>query len=137
MIAGNPATPADEADVAFTVSITDVRLKSDLSDYTGELELAAVLRITDKLNGTAPVDSGTTADLPFPVTVPCVATANTAIGSTCSVNTTADAVLPGVVAGAQADDLAARGRAGQRRGADGLAATPDNTLFATQGLFVP
>ena len=75
MIAGNPCTPADEANVAFTVSITDVRLKSDLSDYTGELELAAVLRITDKLNGTAPVDSGTTADLPFPVTVPCAATA--------------------------------------------------------------
>ena len=53
------------------MSITDVRLKSDFSDYTGELQLAPVLRISDRLNGTSPVDAGTTADLPFPVTVPC------------------------------------------------------------------
>ena len=32
---GNPATPADEADVLLTMSITDVRRKSDLADYTG------------------------------------------------------------------------------------------------------
>src|SRR6185436_11423779 len=56
---GITSTPADEGDVRFTVSITDVRLKSDLSDYTRELELAAELRITDKLNGAAPVENGT------------------------------------------------------------------------------
>jgi hypothetical protein len=137
VVAGNPATSADEANVAFTVSITDVRLKSDLSDYTGELELAAVLRITDKLNGTAPVDGGTTADLPFPVTVPCVASANTAVGSTCAVNTTADAVLPGVVAEGKRTIWQLAAVRVNDGGPDGLAATPGNTLFATQGLFVP
>ena len=30
-------TPADEADVAVTVSLTDVRNQGDLTDYTGEL----------------------------------------------------------------------------------------------------
>ena len=133
---GNAGAP-DEADVIFTASITDVRLKSDLSDYTGELELAAVLRITDKLNGTAPVDSGTTADLPFPVTVPCAATANTGIGSTCSVNTSADAVLPGVVQELKRTIWQLAAVRVNDGGPDGLAATPDNTLFATQGLFVP
>lgn len=137
VVAGSAGTPADEADVVFTVSITDVRLKSDLSDYTGELELAAVLRITDKLNGTTPVDNGTTADLPFPVTVPCAATANTAIGSTCSVNTTADAVLPGVVQEIKRTIWQLAAVRVNDGGLDGLAATPDNTLFATQGLFVP
>jgi hypothetical protein len=121
--AGGP----DEADVVFTVSITDVRLKSDLSDYTGELEL----------NGTAPVDSGTTADLPFPVTVPCSSTANTAIGSTCAVNTTADAVLPGVVQEIKRTIWQLAAVRVNDGGLDGLAATPDNTLFATQGIFVP
>ena len=137
VIAGNPSTPADEANVAFTVSITDVRLKSDLSDYTGELELAAVLRITDKLNGTAPVDGGTTADLPFPVTVPCAASASTTVGSTCSVSTTADAVLPGVIAEGKRTIWQLAAVRVNDGGPDGLAATPPNTVFATQGLFVP
>ena len=136
VVTGNAGAP-DEADVVFTASITDVRLKSDLSDYTGELELAAVLRITDKLNGVAPVDSGTTADLPFPVTVPCAATANTAIGSTCAVNTTADAVLPGVVQEIKRTIWQLAAVRVNDGGLDGLAATPDNTLFATQGIFVP
>ena len=38
VIPGNPATQADEADLALSVSISDVRRKSDLADYGGELE---------------------------------------------------------------------------------------------------
>ena len=34
---GNPATPADEADVGVQLSITDVRRSSDLEDYTGDV----------------------------------------------------------------------------------------------------
>jgi hypothetical protein len=136
VVMGSAGAP-DEADVVFTVSITDVRVRSDLSDYTGELELASVLRITDKLNGAAPVDSGTTSDLPFPVTVPCVATGNTAIGSTCSVNTTADAVLPGAVQELKRTIWQLAAVKVNDGGPDGLAATPGNTPFATQGVFVP
>jgi hypothetical protein len=136
-VVGNASTPADEADVRIIFSLTDVRLKSSLADYTGELQLVPVLRVTDRLNGLAPVDAGTALDVPFPVTAPCTATGNTAIGSTCALNTTADAVLPGAVrelkrtvwqlAAIQVDD----------GGPDGLAATPDNTTVATQGVFVP
>ena len=44
---GIRSTPPDEADVRFTVSIADVRRRSDLADYTGELQLDADIRITD------------------------------------------------------------------------------------------
>jgi hypothetical protein len=39
--------------------------KSDLSDYSGELLASTTLRLTDKLIGSAPVDAGTTQDVPF------------------------------------------------------------------------
>ena len=68
---GVSSTPADEADVRIVVSITDVRRRSDLTDYTGQLQLDADIRMTDRLNGSSPVDTGTASDLPFPVTVPC------------------------------------------------------------------
>jgi len=137
VIPGVASTPADEADVTLRMSMSDVRLRSDLSDYTGELRLAPVLRITDKLNGAAPVVNGTTVDLPFPVAVPCVATSNTAIGSACSVDTSADAIVPGVVKELNRAVWQLAAIRVEDGGPDGLAATPGNTLFATQGVFIP
>jgi hypothetical protein len=136
-IPGVASTPADEADIRFTVSITDVRLKAGLADYAGQLELNTAARITDRLNGSSPVDPGTVSDLPFPVTVPCATTADASVGSTCSIITTADTVLPGTVREIkrtmwQLDPLRV-----SDGGADGIAATAGNTPFLTQGLFVP
>jgi hypothetical protein len=136
VVTGNAGTPADEADVRLVASLTDVRRRSDLGDYTGELELALALRITDRLNGAAPVFNGTVADVPFPVTIPCAATAG-AVGGQCSVSTSADVVLPGSVPEQKRtiwQPAAVRVNDG---GPDGVAATPDNTLLATQGVFVP
>ncbi len=134
---GNAGTPADEADVKYNVSFTDVRRKSDLADYTGQLQVSQSLRITDKLSGSVPIDPATMLDTPFNVTVPCMATADTAIGSTCAITTTADTVLPGTVIEIKRTIW----QLGQTQvydgGADGLAATPGNTLFAVQGVFVP
>jgi hypothetical protein len=136
-VIGNLNTPADEADMKVKVSLTDVRRKSDLSDYTGELQLLPTLRITDRLSGAAPVDPATGTDVSYPVTVPCTATAETNIGATCSVSTTADAVTPGLVL----ENKRTVVDTGQAKvfdgGADGLAATPGNTLFAVEGVFVP
>jgi hypothetical protein len=95
---GNPSTPADEADVNLTVSITDVRARSDLSDYAGELSVNAQRRITDKDSTPAPnggSGAATVQDLPLAFTVPCTATFDTTIGSFCSVVTTADTLVPG------------------------------------------
>ena len=40
VLAGSPSTPADEADIRLYGTVNDVRLASDLSDYTGALEAA-------------------------------------------------------------------------------------------------
>ena len=75
--------------------------------------------------------------MPFEFTVPCTVTEATGTGSECSVDTTADAVAPGII------DEGARAvfQLGQVTvadgGTDGLAATEPNGIFAVQGIFVP
>jgi WD40 repeat protein len=136
-----PCTAAgDQGDAQLQVSFTDVRQKTTLLDYAGELQTKFTVRITDRYNGLCDgcPQPGTASDVPFSFAVPCTATPDTSIGSTCSVATTANSVLPGVV------------REGKRAvwelgrfelydgGSDGDADTPgDNTLFAVQGLLAP
>ena len=134
VLVGNPAE-ADDADVQLVTSITDVRNKTGLSDYTGELQVRLPLRITDRHNGPATNETGT-GDATFNFTVPCTATGSGTVGSTCSTTTTADAVMPGG-AGDQAIDLADRQVQVFDGGPDGVASTAGNTLFATQAVFVP
>ena len=138
VLPGDLQTAADEADVQSSVSFTDVRAKASLADYTGEIQLAYTIRITDKQNGSTAVGSATMTDYAYMAfVVPCTATASTTVGATCSGVTTADALIPGVI------------KEGKRSvwefdqvdvidgGADGVASTYDNMLFATQGIFVP
>jgi len=98
-ILGNPATPADEADVRLRADITDVRLASDLSDYAGALEARVTLRITDRDNTPHPGGPGaaTVQDFTYSFAVPCAATADSGVGATCTLDTTVDAVAPGTV----------------------------------------
>ena len=139
VVPGDPDTTADEADVALRVGITDVRRSSDLADYTGELQASVPIRITDGDNpppsGGSP--AGTASDGTFAYTVPCAATGDTTIGSTCAVTTSADAVTPGVIK----EGMRAIWQFGQVQvldgGADGVASTTPNTVFAKQGIFVP
>jgi predicted esterase len=129
--------PGPGADVNVTVSVTDVRKKSDLSDYTGELQVNPSVRITDRNNGASGNDPATGQDTTFPMTASCVATSSTSIGGTCALTSSFNAVVPGAVV------------QGKRAiwqlgvvdvfdgGPDGLASTGPNTLFARQGVFVP
>ena len=129
--------------MAITVSASDVRAQSDLSDYTGELQASVSLRLTDRNNSLAPPvfpddQTGTVQDTTFAVTVPCTASDNPLAGADCEVSTTADAVIPGLVV----EGDRAIWQLGQVQlydgGVDGDAeTTADNTLFATQGVFIP
>jgi hypothetical protein len=139
---GTAANPADDADVKINVSVKDVRMKSDLSDYAGELEVTSSRRITDKLNTPAPdgaTQAATTQDTPLSITVPCAPTgADTTVGSTCAISTTADALVPGQVA----ENARSNWELGQIQIFDGGSdsdadTTADNTLFMDQGIFVP
>jgi len=136
VIPGNLATPADEANVNVNVNTSDVRNKSGLTDYAGQLKAVLNLRITDRDNG--PSELGTSQDIPLPYTVPCTTTpSNTAIGSTCGIDTTADAVVPNTVKEGRRSIWALGKVDVYDGGSDGVASTDPNTLFMTQGVFVP
>jgi hypothetical protein len=129
-LTGNPATPADEADVRVLANITDVRMRSDLSDYTGDLEARFTIQITDKNNTPHPGGPGaaTVQELTHSHQIPCAETANTTVGSTCQLDTTVEALLPGAVV----EKRRAIWELGAIRVHDGA-----GNLFLTQGLFVP
>jgi hypothetical protein len=132
VVSGNPSTAADEADVQMKLEIGDVRNVSDLSDYGGELEARTTIRVTDRASGPATLEP-----VALPVAMPCSTTVSEAIGATCALSTTFDALMPGVVdEGARALWELARIEL-LDSGPDGDVATPDNTLFATPGIFVP
>jgi hypothetical protein len=137
---GDPFTPGDQADIGLKVSVTDVRRKSDLSDYSGELELVTRLRITDRDNTPNPggPGPGTVEDTPLTAAVSCTPTASTTIGSSCTLQTTIDALYPGAVK----ETRRSIWQLGQVQvldgGSDDLASTTaDNTLFMVQGVFAP
>ncbi|HZO59846.1 MAG TPA: PQQ-dependent sugar dehydrogenase [Solirubrobacterales bacterium] len=136
-IVGNPGTSADEADVRITVSVTDVRRKNNLADYTGQLQVSVSPQITDTANGPTLGDSATMTDSGLKYTVPCQATASTTVGSTCSVTTTADAVSGGTVLEGRRSVWELPGIRVHDGGSDGVVSTTPNTLFLRQGVFVP
>jgi plastocyanin len=125
------------ADVRFVASVTDVRKKGNLSDYGGELQAKLPLRITDKTNGPS-LNEPATGDTTFAFTIPCATTTGTTVGSTCSITTSANSVVPGaIVAGARAIWEMQNVQIFDG-GSDGVASTTgDNTLFADQAVFVP
>jgi hypothetical protein len=130
------AGPPDDADVQLTASMTDVRKKSDLTDYTGQLQTRLALRVSDRHSGPSFTEPAT-GDTTFTFTVPCTGTVDPDIGSTCSATTTADAVMPGAVLEAKRTVWEVGKVDVFDGGSDGVASTTPNTLFADQGVFVP
>jgi len=62
---------------------------------------------------------------------------STTVGSTCSVTTTADTIVPGIVPEGKRLNWELGRVAVMDGGPDNLASTADNNVFAVQGLFVP
>jgi hypothetical protein len=127
-----------DTDVKIDASLSDVRLKSDLSDYTGELQIRLPLRLTDRVNDVDKVQPGTAQDLDFLVTIPCTPTVSNTAGSNCAVTTGANVLVPGAVS----DQRRTIWEVGQVNVYDGgpdgdVDTAAGNTLFATQGVFVP
>jgi uncharacterized repeat protein (TIGR01451 family) len=140
VVSGTPLAPPDEADVAFTLNITDVRRQSDLADYTGEIQAEAPLRITDRWNASSPgggTDTATMVDVPLPILGQCAATADPEIGGTCTVTTTFEAFVPGAVKEGQRAVWEFGQALVEDGGADGQSATLPNSVFLRQGVFVP
>jgi hypothetical protein len=134
---GNPTTPEDEADVALDARVTDVRDASTLLDYLGELQVRDRVRTTDRGSGATQAEPATIQDVTLAVTVPCTPTLELAAGAVCSVSTTLDAVVPGLVR-ERARTIWELGQVEVLDGGpDGDVDTPDNAVFARQGIFIP
>jgi hypothetical protein len=137
-VLGNPATPEDEADVRILLQDTDVREAAGLSDYPGELELALDLLITGRDGAEAPTVPVTEEDAELSFSVPCAVSADMTVGSTCAIDTTADALVPGLVQEQRRTLWAAGAVRVFDGGPDGDADTlADDDLFQFQGIFVP
>jgi TolB protein len=137
-LVGAPGGP-DDADVGINLFIDDV-LTNGLADYTGEIRARVTLRITDKDNTPHPGGPGaaTTTEIPLEAIAACTPIADPQEGSTCTTTTTADALAPGTVKEGRRSIWQLGRVEVYDGGADGDANTPaGDTLFATQGLFIP
>jgi hypothetical protein len=139
-IVGSPSTPGDQADVALSVNITDVRARTaGVPDYSGQLQARYLNRWTDRRNGPGVNEAATAMDVTNQFAVPCTTTASTTIGSTCSLSTSIEAIVmdPGVaVEGART--IWELGQVELRDGGpDGNVFSEPNTTVAVQGVFVP
>jgi hypothetical protein len=148
-LSGDPGTPPDEGDFHIAVSASDVRL-ADGSDYTGSLLLRTRMRITDFRSGGFGDIPGTVADMDLSIPFGCVATpgGSGVLGATCSLDTTADTVVPGFALEGARTVVSALSVAVTDMGPDG-SVTPasgscpptcgsgDEQQFLRQGLFAP
>jgi hypothetical protein len=153
VLTGDPDTTPDEADVRVTFDATDVRCATTNaacpggsgSDYLGKLLATARLRMTDKYNGPSQSEDATVADTTLELPVTCAATGAT-IGAQCSLNTTVDALIPGLVREAnrtiwelgqvEVKDAGPNGT-GYDAGCPIACGDGDEQTFMRQGLFLP
>jgi endoglycosylceramidase len=138
VLPGDPVTPANEADVKVSASISDVRRQGALADYTGELSVEQVLQITDRFNGTSLDEPATVAQTPFRFALPCATTSDTTTGASCLLSSSFTAIVPGSVPEGKRSSWELGEADVFDGGSDGQAeTTADNTLFERQGIFVP
>ena len=150
--------PPDEADIYFYSSLNDVRCvptgarcgsanASGPADYSGEVDFTFSIRLTDHWNAAAPgggPDAATVVDMSFnsttwggPTGIPCAQTASTSIGSTCTMNTSSNAMFPGFAKEKRAVYEITEAYFSDG-GADGSGETAgDNTVLMRPGIFIP
>jgi len=150
-------------DAQMDISLEDVRCAAYLSlnhksrhgtcaeskpfaDYTFELGFQVSLRITDRSSAgaagtlqdgvlTLPADYPL-PDQPGPIT--CSATASTTVGSTCSMSTTLNAIVPGLIVAGKRASLEFLGARVLQSGNEPLLGSPfSDSAFAVPGTFYP
>jgi plastocyanin len=143
VVPGNQVTAADEADISYSGSITDVRaINATGVDYNPnaagpDLTLLTRARLSDLQNGPPTGSAGTTTDLDLPgVPIDCVSTGGPE-GSNCNLATSADAILAGAVVEAKQTVVQVFRVRVNDSGADGVRGNADDVLFAQQGIYIP
>jgi hypothetical protein len=130
----------DQADMTLRFDLSDVRTGAG-ADYdpsaTADGTLVTRLRFTDRANGGSGTDPGTATDFDFSVPFGCTATSDPSVGSNCALDTSADAVNPGMIKENKATVLQVFRLRLNDSGANGVRGDGDDRLFATEGVFVP
>jgi hypothetical protein len=151
VIAGDTdPTNGDGADVTLVGSATDVRGTSatgpdyDPNPSGADVTSLAKIRISDHFNTTGAMACssttscpGTVQDLDFTVPTACVATADTTIGSTCSVSTSADTVVPDVTKENKQSIVQVFRLKAKDAGANGIPGDTDDRDSTMQGIYIP
>jgi hypothetical protein len=132
--------PLTKPDVKITGSVSDVRSNGptgpDYNDPDGQPDLTEVVkvRLTDLFSTDGPA---TVTDFDFSLPIDCVTTTDTTIGSTCPVNTTMNAIIPGLVKNGKSAVMQLHEIQVLDQGADGIRANADDKVFEAQGIFLP
>jgi Tol biopolymer transport system component len=127
------ATNGNQANISITASLTDIQTVAggDYNPNASGADLTAVtrLRFTDMANGNAGLPA-TATEYDFKVPIDCSSTGNPKVGSTCTANTTANSLIPGLI---QEQELAVVQAFRVRiddSGANGVRGDADDRIFA-------
>jgi hypothetical protein len=137
------------ANIFFTVKTSDIRAGSATGpDYDPDpngpdVTLLSKWRLSDDRNDTpgqpcAPYSCpATAADFDFRVPVDCTATADPAVGASCSADTSANAIEPDSLEAAHAMIVQSFRVHAADSGPDGVSGNSDDRSFAMQGIYIP
>ena len=141
-----------EGDIGIKLALNDVRCVPTgarcgtanawgPADYAGEMRFSFTFRLTDHNNRTSPSggnDPATVQDFAIEHSWACVQSGSTSTGSTCDLFTSLLAIIPGSVQELQRHVWELDAVRIYDGGADGDGdTTPDNTVFARPGVFIP
>jgi Tol biopolymer transport system component len=135
------AANGDQADATLRFDLSDIRTAGG-ADYNPNPSgpdgtLTTRLRFTDRSNGPSGTSAGTAADLDFAVPFNCTPTADPSLGSTCALDTSADAVNPAAIKENKATVLQVFRLRLNDSGSNGIRGDSDDRLFATEGIYIP
>jgi hypothetical protein len=138
------ALNGDQADATLRFDLSDIRTAGTAGgvDYNPNASgpdgtLVTRLRFTDRSNSPSGTSAGTATDLDFPVPFNCTPTSDPSLGSTCALDSSADAVTPGAVTENKATVLQVFRLRLNDSGPNGVRGDSDDRLFATEGLYIP
>ena len=131
----------DQADMTLRFELNDVRTAAG-GDYDPNASgpdgtILTRLRFTDRASGPSGTDAGTATDYDLSVPFSCVPSADAAVGSDCKLDTSADALTPGIVKEDKATILQVFRLRLMDSGVNGVRGDGDDALFATEGFYVP
>jgi hypothetical protein len=133
-------TNGNQANVSITASLTDIQAVAggDYNPNASGADLTAVtrLRLTDNANGYGGLPA-TATEYDFKVPIDCSSTANPTVGSTCTANTTANALVPGLIQEQRQSVVQAFRVRIDDSGANGIPGDSDDRIFMTQGILIP